>query len=151
MQNEQEHDMTSTDTTGFCMCGCRQTTKLAEQSRTARGWIKGQPKRFVAGHAQRVQKRPTVGVANHTRVGDRHPLWAGDDASYSTVHNWLARWFTKAGACEECGAEGKTGWSNVDHKYRRVREDYRELCPSCHWHYDQECFGNRFGRKEVAA
>lgn len=35
---------------GFCQCGCGERTRVAEQSRSARGWIKGQPKRFVANH-----------------------------------------------------------------------------------------------------
>lgn len=35
---------------GLCQCGCGQKTKIADQSRTARGWIKGQPKQFIAGH-----------------------------------------------------------------------------------------------------
>ena len=34
----------------FCQCGCGQLTKIATQSRTNRGWIKGQPKRFIVRH-----------------------------------------------------------------------------------------------------
>jgi hypothetical protein len=35
---------------GFCECGCGQRTKLAPQSHTAFGWVKGQPIRFIQGH-----------------------------------------------------------------------------------------------------
>lgn len=35
---------------GFCHCGCGEKTQIAEQNRAARGWIRGEPKRFVAGH-----------------------------------------------------------------------------------------------------
>jgi hypothetical protein len=35
---------------GLCVCGCGQRTELADQTRAARGWIKGKPKRYVAGH-----------------------------------------------------------------------------------------------------
>lgn len=35
---------------GFCHCGCGQKTRLAHQSHTKMGWIKGQPIRFIVGH-----------------------------------------------------------------------------------------------------
>jgi len=34
----------------LCECGCGQTTKPAPITRAARGWVKGQPMRFVMGH-----------------------------------------------------------------------------------------------------
>ncbi len=36
---------------GFCECGCGQKTKLAW--RTANGFVKGQPQRFIRGHSRR--------------------------------------------------------------------------------------------------
>lgn len=36
-----------------CACGCGQPTNIAEQSAKKRGTIKGQPSRFVVGHATR--------------------------------------------------------------------------------------------------
>lgn len=36
--------------TGLCECGCGQQTRIAPRNRTAEGWIKGQPLRFVRGH-----------------------------------------------------------------------------------------------------
>jgi len=36
----------------LCECGCGQLTKLATQNSTPRGWIKGQPLRFIFGHAR---------------------------------------------------------------------------------------------------
>lgn len=38
---------------GLCQCGCGQTTQIAQWSRAARGWVKGQPKRYVMGHNNR--------------------------------------------------------------------------------------------------
>jgi hypothetical protein len=35
---------------GLCMCGCGQPTKLARQSSTRRGWVKGQPVKYLQGH-----------------------------------------------------------------------------------------------------
>lgn len=39
----------------FCECGCGQETRLAPQTDTAKGWVKGQPKRFLLGHQGRIQ------------------------------------------------------------------------------------------------
>jgi hypothetical protein len=38
---------------GYCECGCGQKTTIARQTRTDRGWIKGQPKRWIQGHHDR--------------------------------------------------------------------------------------------------
>lgn len=35
---------------GYCQCGCGQKTEISKVNRTERGWIKGQPLRFVRGH-----------------------------------------------------------------------------------------------------
>lgn len=37
----------------FCECGCGGRTNLAPQTMTARGWVKGEPLRFVHGHNRR--------------------------------------------------------------------------------------------------
>ena len=35
---------------GLCRCGCGNPTKLAERTSTRKGWIKGQPLRFLPRH-----------------------------------------------------------------------------------------------------
>ena len=47
--------------------------------------------------------------------------------------------------CEDCGKIGEIHngrwniqWSNIDHEYRRVRDDYNGRCPKCHRKYDDE-------------
>lgn len=44
---------------GQCQCGCGQTAPLAPFSYAPRGWVKGQPLRFVKGH---------IGGINATKV-----------------------------------------------------------------------------------
>ncbi len=39
----------------LCECGCGQPTELAKQSRAARGFLKGQPQRFIRGHVAKKQ------------------------------------------------------------------------------------------------
>jgi hypothetical protein len=47
--------------------------------------------------------------------------------------------FGKPKKCDHCGTtdtEKHYDWANVDHKYRRRREDFKRLCRSCHLRYD---------------
>jgi len=72
--------------------------------------------------------------------------WKGENASVASKHRWIITYYGNPPKCEDCGMIGKkTGkiikqwniqWSNCDHKYRRVREDYRGRCQKCHWKYD---------------
>lgn len=47
--------------TGFCECGCGAATRPARQSDSKRGYVKGQPYRFVPGHNQRLKRRTDGG------------------------------------------------------------------------------------------
>lgn len=38
---------------GLCQCGCGQKTKIANVTSRAIGWVKGQPTRYIIGHANR--------------------------------------------------------------------------------------------------
>jgi hypothetical protein len=38
----------------LCECGCGQPTRIASKTKTSRGEVKGQPQRFIHGHAARV-------------------------------------------------------------------------------------------------
>lgn len=40
----------------LCECGCGQPAPIAPQSSTKRGWVKGQPLRFIRGHHGRKQR-----------------------------------------------------------------------------------------------
>lgn len=35
---------------GYCQCGCGQKTRIAPQSHTREGWVKGEPLRYIQGH-----------------------------------------------------------------------------------------------------
>jgi len=41
----------------MCECGCGSPAPIAKMTMTKRGWVKGQPQRFVRGHTARVSKR----------------------------------------------------------------------------------------------
>jgi hypothetical protein len=75
-----------------------------------------------------------------------------ENYSYSAVHKWVSRWGGTPKLCQVCGTRKakKYEWANIDHKYRRILEDYIRMCTSCHIIYDNNKFnfrkrGNRKG------
>ena len=71
--------------------------------------------------------------------GEEHPGWGGDNIDYFIMHKWINRYWKRKGVCETCGKETKTQWANLNHLYKRsVREDWKELCVSCHRKWDLE-------------
>lgn len=63
---------------GICECGCGQRTRLAPVSDRSKGWIKGEPLRFVLGHHLRHQ------------TGERAPRWKG--GRHISSHGYVALW-----------------------------------------------------------
>ena len=74
-------------------------------------------------------------------IGEKNHEWKGEEAGYVPIHVWVQRWKGKPGTCEKCGRTGLSGkmihWANIDHKYRRVLDDYIRLCAKCHYAYDR--------------
>lgn len=52
------HAITDLPTIKYCECGCGQPAPIATRSDPARGYIKGQPHRFVAGHHKKRRVYP---------------------------------------------------------------------------------------------
>ncbi len=61
-------------------------------------------------------------------------------------HNWVKRYKGQASKykCQFCDRQAY-GWSNKDHKYRKVLEDWQPLCPTCHLHYDNKFNNSKIG------
>jgi hypothetical protein len=58
---------------GLCQCGCGEHTRIAPRNRPSRGWIKGQPLRFIKGHSRRKSGRAfVVDPATGCWVWQRH-------------------------------------------------------------------------------
>lgn len=104
--------------------------------------------RFVNGHNARLPRSAehAANVAAALRGQERPwtrganaPTWRGDDAGYDAMHRWLNQWHPKSGICENCGITGRrTHYAFLHHpeRHTRNREDYRELCTSCHKRFD---------------
>jgi len=144
---------------GLCQCGCGQATKIATRTDRPKGYAKGQPRKYIVGHNGRgrplapehrskisatlsgYQKSPAHRGALSASLAGKHigeasSRWKGDSAGYIAIHEWVRRSKPRTGVCTNCGEEGRTEWSNVDHTYRRNLDDYVELCHRCHHNHD---------------
>ena len=71
------------------------------------------------------------------KIDEDAKSWKGDDCGRVGMHHWVVRKKGKANEykCEHCGKQARH-WSNKDHTYKRILEDYQPLCASCHKKYD---------------
>lgn len=73
--------------------------------------------------------------------GIENPNWK-EEVTYTGIHAWVKRYKGQPTTCEKCGKTGLNGkrahWANIDHKYKRVLDDYIRMCVSCHQLYDFE-------------
>jgi hypothetical protein len=72
--------------------------------------------------------------------GESNHHWKGDNAGYVSIHMWVSRWKGRPKLCDVCGStqEKKYEWANIDHRYKRVLDDYIRMCTRCHRKYDKE-------------
>lgn len=78
-------------------------------------------------------------------TGDKNPNWRGDKVGKIGIHIWLRKNFIKKRMCEFCGFKSthplKIDWALIKGKeYQRKRENFMELCRSCHAKYDRKGF-----------
>ena len=108
------------------------------------------------GHKGLKHSKETKLKMGLSRKHEKRPVWKGDRAGYAAIHSWVRQWKGNPLNCENCGIEGKKegrNWSiqyaNIDHKYRRVLEDYIRLCRHCHREYDIANNGLILGRRKT--
>lgn len=102
------------------------------------------------------KKRPDISLLKKGKKvlstqGDKHPFWKGNNAGYRSIHEWLRRHFGKPIKCENLNCiyprkdnKGRLmrqptryKWAKKEgREYTRDRNDYLQLCPSCHRKYD---------------
>ena len=66
----QPHDTTNDIPYGYCHCGCGRKTNLAPQTQRAKGWVKGEPLKWIHGHSSKIypaSRRPRNYPANRRR------------------------------------------------------------------------------------
>ena len=74
---------------------------------------------------------------------EKHYLWKGNKADVHSIHQWIIYNYGNPKKCVDCGKVGERVkrnwnicWSNKDHKYRRVKKDWKGRCQKCHMQYD---------------
>lgn len=60
----------------LCECGCGQTTSIAPYSWARRGWVRGEPMRFVHGHTAAAKRQSYVSIKVAGRSWFEHTLIA---------------------------------------------------------------------------
>jgi hypothetical protein len=88
-------------------------------------------------YKQTDEHKKKIGEANK---GEKNYQWKEENGSYNSIHKWVNKWKGKPNHCELCGTteKRKYHWANIDHKYRRVLDDYISMCVPCHKKYDRK-------------
>lgn len=122
---------------GLCQCGCGEQTTIAAAGDSRRGVVAGQHIRFVHGHMSRALRKGKPRSAEERRKVSLAKGGTGVTGERA-IHTVLERNHPKTGICEECGKAGKTDYAFKCHPepHTRDRDDYRELCRSCHRYFD---------------
>jgi len=110
-------------------------------------WMEGRgnPSGILSREAR---KKARLKMLGHKRTpkGEKHHMWKGENASYAAKHIWVNSHFGKANKCENppCKYPRKNWdgkimdkpkryeWANISGEYKRKRDDWKMLCPSCH-------------------
>ncbi len=82
--------------------------------------------------------RQRVSASLVGKFGERSRRWKGNNATYAAIHMWVKKHWGMPDHCDFCHCEqaSRFEWCNKDKQYRRVREDWIQLCPSCHGRFD---------------
>jgi hypothetical protein len=94
---------------------------------------------FCSNHCYTTHKNP---IAKYRTVGNTGVL----ERDYNKVHRWLLKKFGKASKCEFCKKTDSVlfEWALIKGMdYSFIRENYMELCISCHRKYDESDISRR--------
>ena len=132
------------DTAKFCSNKCKIENQKGKPSwnKGTKGICKGSFTSFKKGHQTSKEHQEKLRIL---ATGEKSHIWKGEQCSYCTKHNWVTRWKGRPGKCEDCGKIGQKvngkwniNWANIDHKYRRILDDYLPKCVPCHRKYDKK-------------
>lgn len=97
-------------------------------------WNKGKPwsDEMRVKISKSLQGKPNLKIR-----GNNHYAWAGDSIGYTGLHTWINKEYGKALVCEQCESTKNVDWAKRKGKeYSRDRENWLQLCRSCHHRYD---------------
>jgi uncharacterized protein YlaI len=74
--------------------------------------------------------------AKKSKLGEKNPVWKGNNVSYGALHDYIKWHKIKIIFCEECRKKRSFDLANITGKYTRNPDDYKWLCRSCHTKLD---------------
>jgi hypothetical protein len=83
---------------GYCQCGCGQKTAISKQTQASKGWIKGEPHRYLSGH------NPTLSKPVNKRFWSKVAITSNGDSCWE----WQ-------------GAKTGPGYGNFVYKQRTIK------------------------------
>lgn len=126
-------------------CSARYGIKIGRIKKVKPGWNKGKKTPASTRKKQREAKlkNPTRYWLGKTRSDLRNPnsMKRKNESKYVMIHRWVRRIYGEPKLCERCGSVKKIQWSNKDHKYNNIKNNWQQLCPKCHKIYDKTALG----------
>lgn len=87
-----------------------------------------------------------------SKMGEKNPMWKGDNVGYGKLHEWLRNHKPKPKLCEDCNKKIPEEIANISGIYIRDVKDYKWLCKSCHAKRDKIFLNfHKKGKKEKKA
>jgi len=83
---------------------------------------------FKKGH---VFSDETLKKISQSRIGDKNPMWKGDNVGYFSLHEWVIIRFPKPELCECCKKVPPHDLANKG-IYNRELKNWEWLCRRCH-------------------
>lgn len=73
------------------------------------------------------------------KIGDKNPMWAGNNVGYHALHDWIKKRLAKPSKCSICNkvtASNQLDLANISQEYKRDLSDWEWLCRKCHMNKD---------------
>lgn len=110
------------------------------------GRIHSEETRRKIGNANKISqlgmKKPWMVAIMKKKVGEKSPVWMGENAGYRAKHHWIENHYGQPTTCEHCQTGNLCGrkihWANISGEYKRERFDWIRLCPKCHKLFDKQ-------------
>lgn len=98
------------------------------------------PPGIYPGNKGRKHSLETRIKMSESHKGEKAYQWKGNKVGYFALHSWLRKTFGKANKCESINCSKISvifEWAKVKgKKYERKRDNFTQLCRSCHRKYD---------------
>jgi hypothetical protein len=131
---------------GECRCGCGQKTLIRECSCASRGHVKGEPRKYIYGHA--TKPRPKIDQPKDSAIKlialTRDQIATVDSFKYQELMQWP--WFARWNQSSQCFYATRNGWDPETKRGYQI-DMHSFLCPCAENeitdHRDRNTMNNR--------